>query len=428
MTTSSGVLGLVMARDEWPLLGVSVTHALVTHVDHVLVLDHASEDGTAAGLEALGRRFPGRLTVLRSPDGAYHQEAATSLLLEVAHASRYDWVHVFDADELLLSPPDRSMADVLADVDPDVDVVRYDIQNWVAPSDFDDTDLASYARLRHRSVPEPSLATARYPSDVQGPVEDGLLSFFDLPFPSKVIIRGDRVRWLSAGAHLVRWPEVVRETRLAPGALRCAHLPFLSQRRLALKVAQGRALEASGLPPEHGWQNRMLHRMAEAGTLADFWQRHSVPEQGVDDRDGGPRLVEDGALALALAPTLSLLTDRTATDTAAAAAVSATQSVPTAAAVRSIRTAQLGWEAVVADLGRVIGDQQRLRALVETLTAERDALAKESSRRRVRLRRMRAEREALRAQRDELAARVEELSASRVDRARRTIGRRRLRP
>ena len=56
--------GLVMARNEWPLLEVAVTHALVHHVDMVHVLDHASTDGTPAGLARLRREWGDRLEVV----------------------------------------------------------------------------------------------------------------------------------------------------------------------------------------------------------------------------------------------------------------------------------------------------------------------------------------------------------------------------
>ena len=46
------ILGYVMSRDEWPTARPAVTHALSNHVDHVLVLDHASSDETQARLEA----------------------------------------------------------------------------------------------------------------------------------------------------------------------------------------------------------------------------------------------------------------------------------------------------------------------------------------------------------------------------------------
>lgn len=47
------IIGLLKVKNEWPLLAVTLTHALRNHVDAVYVLDHGSTDGTAAGLAAL---------------------------------------------------------------------------------------------------------------------------------------------------------------------------------------------------------------------------------------------------------------------------------------------------------------------------------------------------------------------------------------
>ena len=255
-----------------------------------------------------------------------------------------------------------------------MDVVRYDVHNWAAPSGFDEADLSSYDGLRRRVVPDPALA--RMPAArLAAGIEAGRHSFLAVPYPSKVIFRGGRVHWLTAGAHLVRVPVEATEVRLDPGTLRAAHLPYLTEPRLLLKVAHGRALAEAGLPPEHGWHNQLLHRMALAGTLPEFWRRHSVGDGSAEaeaEAETGLVLVEDDALAVALAPTLTMLRtdDPVGDDPVAASTV-----VPVACAVRSIRNTQTAYDELLANLGRVIGDQQRLIGVVAALTAERDELA-----------------------------------------------------
>ena len=123
--TETRIVGYVMARDEWPLLALAITHALMNHVDHVLVLDHDSGEETQAGLERLAGDWPGGVTVVRLEDPDYYQEAATTLMSCVGGFVSYDWVYVFDADEFLLTPPGSGLGDVLAEVPSDVDLVRY---------------------------------------------------------------------------------------------------------------------------------------------------------------------------------------------------------------------------------------------------------------------------------------------------------------
>ena len=55
--TPPRILGVVMARDEWPMVALAITHALSGHVEHVAVLDHASTDASRTGLERLQQEF-----------------------------------------------------------------------------------------------------------------------------------------------------------------------------------------------------------------------------------------------------------------------------------------------------------------------------------------------------------------------------------
>lgn len=432
MTAAPRVLGLVMARDEWPLLALAVTHVLQRHADHVVVLDHASTDQTAEGVEDLQRRFPGRLTALRLDDPAYLQEATTSVLLEAAGADDYDWVYVFDADEFLLTAPGSSLRDVLAGVDPTVPVVRYEVHNWVAPSDFDEGDLAAYGSLTLRALPDPTRGPADV-GDLATAIEEGTVNFFDVPFPTKVVFRGGSVTWLSGGGHLAREPQGLQELEVPPSTLRAAHVPLLSERRLALKVAQGRALAEAGFPPEHGWQNQMLHRIEIAGALVGFWHSHSVapPEgRGGDDR-ARPALVEDRALVEALGPAVGALGDP---HVPGADPAPMTGDVPLAAAVRVVRRLQAASEAAAADLSHtraerdrvlighhglvehlenVVADRERIVGDQERLRAENEVLRGTAVNRWRRLRRVIAQRDALKAERDDLKA---ERDAQRAER------------
>lgn len=288
----SRVLGCVMARDEWPLLGLAIEHVLAGHAEHVVVLDHASSDGTAAGLNALRSSNPGRVTVIRLDDPAYLQEAATALMVSLGPRVRWDWVYVFDADEFILTPNGALLPDVLDTVDRAADAVRYAIDNWVTPSHFDDLDVSGYAHIRHRAVPNIFAETGM---ETVAEVERGNVNFFDVPFPSKVIVRAGSAGWIAAGAHGLRH-QTVAESVMPPERLRAAHLPLLSRRRIALKARQGQALVDAGFPPGHGWQNQMIRRLEVDGELESFWAWHSLPLPEGPPVRTGPSLVRDEAI------------------------------------------------------------------------------------------------------------------------------------
>lgn len=276
---SSRVVGYVMARDEWPLLGLSITHALASGLDHVVVVDHASTDATQAGLMQLKEAWPDRLTVIRLDADAYLQEATTAVIMAAVRAELYDWVYVFDADEFLLTSNGKDIVTLLNDIPSNVDAVRYEVHQWVATADMDDQDISSYVRITQRAVP---CIFIKHPRELLADdIEDGRVNYFDVPFPSKLIVRGSVAHKLSAGAHSL-WSadRNFTEQKIDPEQLRVGHLPLLSRRRLTQKCNQGKALIDAGFPRWHGWQNQALREIALADGLDDFWLRHSIPTTG----------------------------------------------------------------------------------------------------------------------------------------------------
>jgi hypothetical protein len=305
MGKRSSIHGVVMARDEWPLLELSITHALLHNVDRVWVIDHGSVDGTAEGLRRLGMVWGTRLTSIRLDGIPFFQEAITSVLLEVVNPCPEDWVYVFDADEFAITPSAASLRDILTELKPEHECVRYQVDNWVAPELFDDTDFEQYEGLQYRALPNLFLELGSELTSDE--IQHGTISFFDVPFPTKVIFRGGMSGWLAAGSHAIKSFLPVHEVSVSPDQFRVAHFPLLSRERLRLKVRQGRDLIAQGFPRVHGWQSQMLARMDSNGRLDDFWIRHSVgPAADVDD-SGCPVIIRDDAFSRAIAPTLALL-------------------------------------------------------------------------------------------------------------------------
>ncbi len=289
------IQGFIQARDEWPLLGWSVAHALEAHVDRVNVLLHASNDGSRAGLDRMAACWPGRLVVWEYPDGAYRQEASMNALLALAGPAPDDWVYVFDADEFMLGTPGAGLREAVASLPPQASVLRYTVQNWLAPYDLDDLEVADILRVCHRSVPSDFRLL---PPDLAGDeVGAGYANFLDMPFADKVVFRWKDNVWVHAGAHAVSGAG--EEVAVKPDSLRAAHLPFPGRRRLLLKAEQGRNLREGGFPPWHGWQSQLLALLEEDddGGLDRFWATHSI---GIEAAGLTPVVVKDDALSSAL--------------------------------------------------------------------------------------------------------------------------------
>lgn len=307
------ITGVVVSRDDWGLLAVSITHALMNHVDEVLVLDHRSTDETSNGLRYLQALWPGRIRTWRSNLDFFEQEAATNALAHLALSSRPDWIYVFDSDEFLLTAPDVSLKSILAGFRADQVGLRYSVSNFVSPRSFDEHLLNSYRSLRARSVPSRSYDD----SQAYDSLYRGTATFFDFPFVAKLIFRARELSRVTVGAHRVMYfggqGVEQRDDRI-----RCAHLTLPSRAKLSRKAQQGESYVRMGMPKNFGWQAQLVYRLQQEGRLDWFWERHSVPDPLVPGSglqgEHTPPCTIDESLILALEPSLRFLEQGFASD------------------------------------------------------------------------------------------------------------------
>jgi hypothetical protein len=310
MNSLPKVVGLVQAKNEWPLLALSISHALMYHVDEVYVLNHSSTDGSSKGLQHLQNLWEDRIHVFNRHDEAFWQEASINALIVVSQDASPDWIYVFDSDEFLLTHGHRPLKEILDDVDHKYALVRYEVQNWISTEDFDETHLDNYRILRYRSVP--NVFTDMHPDICADQIRNGSLNFYDLPFPSKVIFRNDTASWLASGAHGLKSPAGVNTLDICADKLRGAHFPFLIRKRLEQKAKHGQMHIQHGFPTYHGWQSQMVYRLSQDNKLAQFWASHTIAHHNDsnDSNDGTlPSYVIDDGFVRAIEPVLCLLED-----------------------------------------------------------------------------------------------------------------------
>jgi len=102
------IVAIARVKDEADIIAATVAHML-TQVDHVIVEDNASTDGTIEILEQLD------VQLQHDPTVGYYQSAAMTRLAEQAAVDHHaDVIVPFDADEIWYSPFGR-VADVLAE-------------------------------------------------------------------------------------------------------------------------------------------------------------------------------------------------------------------------------------------------------------------------------------------------------------------------
>ncbi len=301
--------GLTLIRDEWPLGLLAINHALLHHVERLHCAVQISADATLAGVQRLRAHWGDRLTVVEVRSPAYLQEAIVSVLasMVVAEAAAGDWLYVFDADEFAVSPV-MPLPGLLEGLPPELAELRYRIWNWIAPDDFDDLDLTSYPRLRHRALPCVFLDLP--PSQLAADIRRGFLNFFDLRFVDKSLFRigALRDRWIGPGAHRLHPVESwdLKEPSLAVDSFHAIHLPLLSRRRLAMRLAQARQLRQESFPFEHGWQSQMLLDIEAQRQLEAFWRAHTIGPTSLAGAPGSPCYEASDLFADTIAPALSL--------------------------------------------------------------------------------------------------------------------------
>jgi hypothetical protein len=304
------VHGLTLIRDEWPLALLAINHALLHHVERLHCAVQISADATLAGVQRLRAHWGDRLTVVEVSTPAYLQEAITSVLaaMVAAEAEASDWLYVFDADEFAVSPAAMPLPRLLEGRPPALAELRYRIWNWIAPHDFDDLDLASYPRLRHRALPCVFLDLP--PCQLAAEIQRGFLNFFDLRFVDKSLFRigALRDRWIGPGAHRLHPVESweLQEPSLATESFHAMHLPLLSRRRLAMRLAQARNLRGEGFPFEHGWQSQMLLEIEARRQLEAFWRAHTIAPTSLAGAPGAPCYEASDLFADTIAPALAL--------------------------------------------------------------------------------------------------------------------------
>jgi hypothetical protein len=231
-------VGLV--RDEADVIGPTIAHLVAEGVDHVLVADNGSVDGTRDLLADLAGEL--HVTVVDDLLPAHHQGVKVTRLARCAARAGAAWVVPFDADELWYSPHGRPLATALRSADPAVQVAVAPMWNHVMTDDDDPTEANPYLRLRTRlAVPLPVV---------------------------KVAFRAHPWARVVPGNHNVRCPEGARSPLLA-----IRHVPYRSPEQIERKHRNGlAALQHDGIPDHIGlhWRElgalspeQMLRRIAE---------------------------------------------------------------------------------------------------------------------------------------------------------------------
>ena len=238
------IVGICMVKNEQDVLDTVLRHLLAEGVDHLIVADNLSTDNTPHilnDLEACGAP----ITVVQDHVLAYVQDSKMSRLARRAYEAGADWVLPFDADEIWYGVDPQTgeptrIADVLAQVDPEIQVIRAFGWDHIARG----PDV--WADCRHlRFSPWRRAETQKL---------------------AKVAFRAHPGARMHMGNHDVTLPG---PSVIGPLAFR--HFQYRSLEQMTTKLRQGReAYEASDVHPMHGTHWRAGGLKSDAGLAAEW--------------------------------------------------------------------------------------------------------------------------------------------------------------
>jgi hypothetical protein len=294
-----------MARNETDLITLSVSHALDSLCDQVMILIHDSSSAFEEEVLNLSRIWPGKIIFLKLVDREYQQKKAMQVLNFMASKLDFDWIYPFDADEFVITVDRDLLKRYLDNVSDNILSLRYKVENWISNEDFKIDNYQSFFSIRNRAVPMVDI-----PLDAmtrRSEIQSGNQNYFDFEFGTKIIFRNRLSYVLTAGSHSLEELSSECENSLPNDVFKVAHIPLLSRERLSLRVEQGKKLIQEGFPVWHGWQSQMIYEMNEEGTLEEFWLNHSVTSDLPKTKGTKFTSVVDYAFASAIEPTIKFL-------------------------------------------------------------------------------------------------------------------------
>lgn len=248
------VWAVTVVRDELDVLPSTIRHLIDQGIDHILVADNLSSDGTRQWLTEAAAQDP-RLHLALDANPAHDQSAKMTLLAHHAWRAGADWIIPFDADEFWFARG-ATLGTLLRATS--ANVVYADFIHMVP------------------TTPAPKdLFGAEYVMDTQP------------AFPGKVAFRSHPLAVLAPGNHSVTRPGESRH------GLAIAHAQYRSPSQIARKVRQG--TQAARLTGEDlSW---FSPHWAAASTLADaeiadIWSNISrgQPDERIQYKAYGPML------------------------------------------------------------------------------------------------------------------------------------------
>jgi hypothetical protein len=269
----------LLVRDEVDIIEAHLDFHLAQGVEHVIVTDNGSRDGTRDILADYERT--GRIEVIDEPPSDFSQHRWVTRMAERAYAVyAADWVLHADADEFFL-PGESSLGEAFAGVEPALNAVTMSRQDFVVVESGGEVPVHPRGMTCRKTRSLNSLGRILLP---------------------KVAHRGVASPVVSQGNHDVQFDGI---QKVAWDGVMICHYPIRTWSQFQSKVRNGGTGYAANpeLSARFGGHKQAWYRMLLAGTLeTEFRSKVLSPEAFRKGLDSG-ELVEDRRVADKLAAT-----------------------------------------------------------------------------------------------------------------------------
>jgi hypothetical protein len=201
MNSKVRINAVYVVKNEWPLLAVTISHALTHYADKVLVIDTGSQDGTFQGIKVLQSLWVGRIELFRCNQEIFDQTPLTNLLIEMSREDQADWTMVLDADEFFVHEDYPEFFSKLSDTDEIWSSYAIKVVNFIVDENHDDFNIKSFHEIAYR-VAGVGLRQMS-DEDFVSKVLSGEIPLQYKNTPDKIFVRNSNAIFVSQGTHQV---------------------------------------------------------------------------------------------------------------------------------------------------------------------------------------------------------------------------------
>ena len=258
----------LLVRDADDLIRSNLDFHLHAGVDHFIVTDHLSIDGTTEILREYERQ--GLVTYLHQPDDTFRQARWVTAMARRAYHEGADWVINNDADEFWY-PTGGDLGYVLSQVSAEYDAVAVERSHFVPRRLANGAFFAEALTVRFRELLDPH----------------------GNPWPGKVCHRAHPEIEVGYGNHSASIAGRVLPTTHA--AIEILHFPIRSYEKFERTVINGGAASARNPDrPAKRWEE--LYEFWKRGELRAYYDAQTADDDAIEDGLCDGRYVPDERL------------------------------------------------------------------------------------------------------------------------------------